>query len=201
MEEHSVPSTPPPLPSVPSLPIPWWQSPPLRRSGESSRINWSAILASLAVSFALIVSILAWIVTHPSKAAVSLASPSIIVAVTPANLSSASVPPAPHRTAGIETIPLLHRPDRLETITNPLPLIEETPPPLPPPVPHPGVSQSEGKADPAAVQAAPHPAGETYGTQVLFLNNQAAAADMARHDHKLLFVMHISGNFEDSCFT
>lgn len=44
-------------------------------------------------------------------------------------------------------------------------------------------------------------AGETYGTQVLFHNNQAVAADLARHEHKLLFVMHISGNFEDSCFT
>jgi hypothetical protein len=45
------------------------------------------------------------------------------------------------------------------------------------------------------------PAGETYGTQVLFLNNQVAAAEAARHEHKLMFVMHISGNFEDSCFT
>ncbi len=45
------------------------------------------------------------------------------------------------------------------------------------------------------------PAGETYGTQVLFLNNQESAADIARNEHKLMFVMHISGNFEDSCFT
>lgn len=196
-----MPSKPPPLPSVPSSSIPWWQSPPARSSGEPSQINWSAILASLSLSFALIVSIIAWIVTHPSKAAVSLASPSLIVAVTPANLSPASVPPAPHRTTGIEALPVLHRPDRLETIANPIPLIEEPPPPLPPPVPHPAVPQNEGKPDPAAIQAAPHPAGETYGTQVLFLNNQAAAADLARRDHKLLFVMHISGNFEDSCFT
>jgi hypothetical protein len=45
------------------------------------------------------------------------------------------------------------------------------------------------------------PDGETYGTKVLFLNNREAAADKARNEHKLLFVMHISGNFEDSCFT
>jgi hypothetical protein len=36
---------------------------------------------------------------------------------------------------------------------------------------------------------------------VLFLNNPAVAADLARRENKLLFVMHISGNFEDSCFT
>ena len=45
------------------------------------------------------------------------------------------------------------------------------------------------------------PPGETYGTQVLFLNNREIAADTARREHKLLFVMHISGNFEESCFT
>jgi hypothetical protein len=104
-------------------------------------------------------------------------------------------PPAPHRNPVIETIPALHRPDRLDKIAHRIPLVEETPPPLPPPV------SPQHDPGPAAAQAAPQPAGETYGTQVLFLNNREAAADMARRNHKLLFVMHISGNFEDSCFT
>jgi hypothetical protein len=55
---------------------------------------------------------------------------------------------------------------------------------------------------PPVAEAAPaRPAGENYGTQVLFLNNPTAAEEAARSEKKLLFVMHISGNFEDSCFT
>jgi hypothetical protein len=67
---------------------------------------------------------------------------------------------------------------------------------LPPP------SEKERSKEPAqAAQTPLAPAGETYGTQVLFLNNPAAAAEMARREKKMLFVMHISGNFEESCFT
>jgi hypothetical protein len=45
------------------------------------------------------------------------------------------------------------------------------------------------------------PAGETYGTSVLFLNNPEQAARVALQEAKLLFVLHVSGNFEESCFT
>jgi hypothetical protein len=152
-------------------------------------------------SFALVVGVIAWIVTHPNKPSPSLESP-IMTVVAPARETSANPPappvsPAPHRVCAIQTLPVLYRPDRLEKITNLLPLLEETPPPLPPPV----APQPQREPKPAAAQAAPPPAGETYGTEVLFLNKQETAADLARRDHKLLFVMHISGNFEDSCFT
>jgi hypothetical protein len=56
-------------------------------------------------------------------------------------------------------------------------------------------------ARPAELPLARQPIGETYGTEVMFLNSREAAADKARDEHKLLFVMHISGNFEASCFT
>lgn len=83
--------------------------------------------------------------------------------------------------------------------------MEADTPHLPPPV-SPPLKQHKGvdaEWTPLWQQPPPPkpPAGETYGTQVLFLNNREAAADMARREHKLLFVMHISGNFEDSCFT
>jgi hypothetical protein len=42
---------------------------------------------------------------------------------------------------------------------------------------------------------------ETYGTQVSFLSNPADAARRAAKERKLLFVLHLSGNFEDARFT
>ena len=42
---------------------------------------------------------------------------------------------------------------------------------------------------------------ETYGTSVTFLDSPAEAARQARRENKLLFVLHIAGNFEESCFT
>jgi hypothetical protein len=52
---------------------------------------------------------------------------------------------------------------------------------------------------PAAPGAAP-PRGK-YGTQVDFVDDPAAAAKKAAKDDKLLFILHIAGNFEDSGFT
>ena len=40
-----------------------------------------------------------------------------------------------------------------------------------------------------------------YGTRVKFVNNPLTAARKAAQDEKLLFVLHISGNFEDAGFT
>ncbi len=153
------------------------------------RMNWSAILASASLSLALVVGVIAWIVTHPNKAPHPSKATSLTATV-PA-VKTVAVPPAPV----IETTLAFHRSPHREVVVSNIPLVEEDPPPLPPPAP------PQRCPEPAPVQAAPHPVGETYGTQVLFLNNQAAAADLARKDHKLLFVMHISGNFEDACFT
>jgi hypothetical protein len=42
---------------------------------------------------------------------------------------------------------------------------------------------------------------ETHGTQVAFAGNPSEAARLAARDRKLLFVLHLSGNFEDANFT
>jgi len=201
-----VPSKPPPQPSLPTPSTPWWHSPPAKKAGEPAGINWSAILASISVSFALVVSVVAWIVTHPNKTAKSVESPRVAVIPSGSEIrvrpAACSISPAAREEVDeIEIIPAIHRPDWKEKIANPFLPIAEAPPPLPPPASRPTPPQPQPEPKPAAPQAAPQPAGETYGTQVLFLNNQEAAADLAKRDHKLLFVMHISGNFEDSCFT
>ncbi len=42
---------------------------------------------------------------------------------------------------------------------------------------------------------------ETFGTQMEFVRNPQVAAKMAREEGKLTFLLHVSGNFEDSRFT
>jgi hypothetical protein len=44
-------------------------------------------------------------------------------------------------------------------------------------------------------------AAETYGTKVAFVSNPPDAAQQALKERKLLFVLHLSGNFEDEKFT
>lgn len=192
-----MPSTPPPLPDLRPGLTPWRASPQCR-SGEPSRIHWPAILASASVSFALVADVFAWIVAHPHKAA----PPHQVMNV--AALDSPTVPPAPPARVFAAT-PVSHRVSPREAISSQIPLMETNSPLLPPPT-SPPLKQHKGvdaEWTPPWQQPPPpkQPVGETYGTQVLFLNNREAAADMARREHKLLFVMHISGNFEDSCFT
>jgi hypothetical protein len=55
--------------------------------------------------------------------------------------------------------------------------------------------------DDALLGASPAGACETYGTSVQFLSNPAAASRQARRQDKLVFLLHVSGNFEDAKFT
>jgi hypothetical protein len=196
-------SQPPPLPSATVSSAPWWMSTPAAGPGRSSRLNWSAIVASVSLSFALVVSVIAWIITHPHKAAMHADSPSAAAAAEMKSRPLAAIEPVLKPSSfdpaqEIETLPAVYRPEQPDRIVRRIPVIEEAPPSLPPPA----SPQPRCEAPPAAVPAAPPQlAGETYGTQVLFLNNQETAADLAKREHKLMFVMHISGNFEDSCFT
>ena len=41
----------------------------------------------------------------------------------------------------------------------------------------------------------------SYGTQIDFLTSPAEAAKLAKKEGKLVFILHVSGNFEDSKFT
>jgi hypothetical protein len=48
---------------------------------------------------------------------------------------------------------------------------------------------------------APQQGKETFGTAVAFVHNPLAAATRAKQEHKLAFLLHVSGNFEESRFT
>ena len=43
--------------------------------------------------------------------------------------------------------------------------------------------------------------GDLFGTAVNFVASPKLAGEEAKKDHKLLFVLHVSGNFEDPGFT
>ena len=55
-----------------------------------------------------------------------------------------------------------------------------------------------------AAAAADTPTGETcgkFGTAVEFVDTPSAAATRAKAEQKLVFVLHVSGHFEDPRFT
>lgn len=171
-------------------------------SGQPDRIHWPVIFASATVSFALVAGVFAWIATHPHKAPQPLQSASVTVVEL---LAAVREPQAPPRVPVFSAIPVFHHTASPEIISSNVPLEEVNSPPLPAPAhaqPKPQRSDNAEWMAPWQLPQTPkEPAGETYGTQVLFFNNQEAAGDKARHEHKLMFVIHISGNFEDSCFT
>jgi hypothetical protein len=57
------------------------------------------------------------------------------------------------------------------------------------------------KATPPVEDPAPVCETHNYGTSIAFLDNPAEAAKKAQREHKLLFLLHVAGNFEESCFT
>jgi hypothetical protein len=140
--------------------------------------------ATIVVSLAFIGGIVAWIATHPSKAP-KIAPPPSLAHAEPALLLAASRPVRDNIVPAV----LPAKPHEVR--------VDRVPPPSPQPQPQP-VRMAD--APPPPPKNVP-PKGQTYGTSVLFLGNPAEAAETARREGKLLFVLHVSGNFEDSCFT
>ena len=65
-------------------------------------------------------------------------------------------------------------------------------------------AQQAGAADEkggAAQQPKPDGSCGRFGTQVIFVDTPSEAARQAAKDEKLVFVLHVSGHFEDPRFT
>jgi hypothetical protein len=60
-----------------------------------------------------------------------------------------------------------------------------------------------GSAPQAQTKPAEHPQGGcgSYGTHVDFVSTPSEAARQAKKEQKLVFVLHVSGHFEDPKFT
>jgi hypothetical protein len=61
--------------------------------------------------------------------------------------------------------------------------------------------QGPGLPPAAACAAGGKAAGETFGTAVQFVRNPGEAGRLAGEGRKLLFLLHVSGNFEEARFT
>jgi hypothetical protein len=73
--------------------------------------------------------------------------------------------------------------------------------PPPSPVPEDPVAQMPQLPATELVSSEGPTACQSYGTQVSFVSNPADAAQRALKEHKLLFMLHLSGNLEDAKFT
>jgi hypothetical protein len=62
----------------------------------------------------------------------------------------------------------------------------------------PGSDAREALARASPIQEA---SSGSYGTSVEFVKSPSEAARLAKKDQKLVFVLHVSGHFEDSTFT
>jgi hypothetical protein len=135
-------------------------------------LYWQPVLVACVAAACVVLGSFAWAVGHPAKRSQQ-----------PAEAADSARPESAKR-------PAVEAP--LTPGVRPAPVLPVASAPEPPPA---------APERPAAEESAATCAGESYGTSVKFLNSPAEAARQARTAGKLLFVLHVSGNFEDSRFT
>ena len=160
---------------------------PVPRVHPSASPRWPLILAATALGVLILTlaTLTAWVSTSPRTAnsgpaaAIEPATPEVaqdepFPAVDVAKLPVAQEPPPAAQPAPADPVP--------QAVAVSIPNPKNDPPPAPP-------------AD------APVPACQNFGTAVAFRNSPVEAARQADKNQKLLFVLHVSGNFESDCFT
>jgi hypothetical protein len=153
---------------------------PARRARPRPLLNWRAVAAAMAVGVLLVSGVLAWLVTHPSA---RKAPEPVVTQADPVPDESARDPQEGGCGPALDERPVVARAPT-EVLVPVQTLVPAGEPAQPAP-----------EADP------PRPAGVTCGTSVEFVSNPVDAAAQARREKKLLFVLHVSGNFEDPQFT
>src|SRR5262249_10368288 len=118
----------------------------------------------------------------------------------------ASEPASPPAVAALTPIPERLVAAPVVPVTPPATRPAEAPPdPLPPTVPVPRCDAPDDPfADPPPPPGQPPAAVKTasrYGTTIDFVDDPQEAAKQALEQNKLLFVLHVAGNFEKDCFT
>jgi hypothetical protein len=111
-------------------------------------------------------------------------------------LAATVSPPAPARPADNDPenrpSPVAQPPAQAEP---PAPAQATSPQPAPADVKTDPISDDRAAATTCSVAA------QKYGTSVDFVDSPTKAAELARKEDKLLFVLHVAGNFEDDKFT
>jgi hypothetical protein len=170
--------------------------PKIQETPPARRIYWSVVAAAVVPSALFVgvtVAILACLPRAQPAPAHSTAAPA------PAALASAVETPTPAE----EPVNEIRLPGHAPVLVklSDLPLIVADDLPADPLAPLP-----QQPARPAAADAEPQPrkaeaACQRFGTAVNFVDSPVEAFKQATKDNKLTFVIHVSGNFEDSKFT
>jgi hypothetical protein len=155
------------------------------QAGKQPTVYWGAIAVAAALTLAIVAGLTAWVCSQPRGDAVEVPAPfdlPVQVAAAPAveppsqQKRTEAPTPAPVQTKEPST-------EKAEPVS-----AEPTPPP------------AEGIC-PVSIEGPPCDTPQNYGTSIDFLSTPAAAAEQARREGKLMLVLHVAGNFEDSCFT
>jgi hypothetical protein len=166
---------PPRSRAVPPLSVP---------AARPALLNWKPVALASVVAVLLIAGVLTWAVLNPThrRAQASSAEEATLAAL--AEVSDTQ--PAPEQTEPAESaIPVgLAKPDA----------------PSPAPAEAAALARADATVVPALVESAA-PVCEKFGTSVEFDPNPERAARRAAESQRLLVILHISGNFEDSGFT
>ncbi len=191
-----------PRPAVPMLP------PPLPLSARQGTrtimapsegscpplIAWVPVAASVLLG-ALLIGILALLIRRTPAAADPAMPPDVALAANELRETiRADLPAAPVQAEPVPPAPAI-----------PEPAAPSPPPVLPDPLPTRPVAPAPTAPSPVPAQGSGAPAAcaadHRYGTRIDFEDDPAVAAEKALKEKKLLFVLHVAGNFEKDCFT
>lgn len=168
-------------------------------------IYWPAVFVAGGMALAMLTGLVVWLGLRGDESPAAQVIPEQespqLPAQKPAPVALKDEPTSPAPVQQPTVHPRSHRSSSVHrSLARPRPAPAKGPE-LPVPEPSPPVPPAAPPAAPAPVAVAPRPVGENYGTSVLFLSNPTEAGRVARSEDKLLFVLHVSGNFEESCFT
>ncbi len=160
---------------------------PISRNDPAAPVRWPLVLAAAALGGLLLtlVTLTAWV--SAGSPAANPEPPTIVQAATPEAVPEE--PPPPGDAAKI--------------------LVAQEPPPVAPPGPADPAPEAIAASSPGPrIEPPPAIAGDPvapscqrFGTAVDFLSDPTEAARQAGKTKKLLFVLHVSGNFENDRFT
>jgi hypothetical protein len=175
---------------------------PSSLAAQPGLICWPAVAVAAGLALALVAGLIVWLATHPVPRPVdpvpggeNAAAPEA-TSLTPAVLPRTSEPAAKEDHRAKAHAPAGEARARKKSAVRRSVLPRRG---LAPPADQASVEPQ--KEEPPIAPQSGRPAGETYGTSAVFLSNPAEAARRAGQQDKLLFVQHVSGNFEESCFT
>jgi len=178
-----------------------------RRTNRRARSQGSALLVSTAAAVFVGLALTAWSLSRSAPpptiqpltvAALPQAAPAIPVAPAPAAVEARedSARPEPLRNTPMATGLLAEpAPAMPEAVVAAAPVAPAPPPPLP------VAAARELLVADKPVACAQCAKGGSYGTSLEFADSPTEAAKQAAKQNKLMFVVHISGNFEDDKFT